>query len=81
MVLPAPDVGAPSLERCQDHLKMTKLFQLKRRKEETWVEYQTTTSIMARKIWEQMGLPFLCEKLQKVFGQPWRGCAMKKRML
>ena len=41
---------------------MTKLFRLKRQKEETWVEFQTRTSIMARKIWEQMKLPFLHEK-------------------
>ena len=31
-------------------------------KEETWVEYQTRTSIMARKMWVQMGLPFLYGK-------------------
>ena len=42
---------------------MTKLFRLKRQKEETRVEYQTRTSIMARKIWVQMKLPFLCEQI------------------
>ena len=41
---------------------MTRLFRLKRRKDETWVEYQTRTSILARKIWMQMKLPLLCEK-------------------
>ena len=38
---------------------MTRLFRLKRRKEETWVDYHTRTCDMARKIWVQMGLPFL----------------------
>ena len=42
---------------------MTKLFRLKRQKEETWVEYQTRTSIMARKIWVQVRLPFLFAKI------------------
>ena len=36
---------------------------LEKQKEETWVEYQTRTSIMARKIWVQMKLPFLYEKI------------------
>ena len=42
---------------------MTRLFRLKRRKDETWVEYHARTCNMARKIWVQMGLPFLCEKI------------------
>ena len=42
---------------------MTKLVSLKRQKEETWVDYQTRTSIMTRKIWVQMKLPFLNEKI------------------
>ena len=37
---------------------MTKLFRLKRHKEETWVEYQRRTSIMAKKMWEKMKLLF-----------------------
>ena len=42
---------------------MTKLFCLKRQKEETWVDYQTRTSIMARKIWVKLKLLFLYEKI------------------
>ena len=42
---------------------MTRLFRLKRLKDETWVEYHARTCNMARKIWVQMGLPFLCEKI------------------
>ena len=38
---------------------MTKLFRLKRRKDETWVEYHTRTGVMAKKIRRQMTLPFL----------------------
>ena len=41
---------------------MTKLFCLKRQKEETWVDYQTRTSIVARKIWVKMKLPSLYVK-------------------
>ena len=41
---------------------MTRLFRLKRQKDETWVEYRTRACNMARKIWVQMGLPFLCKK-------------------
>ena len=41
---------------------LTKLFCLKRRTEETWVDYQIRISIMARKIWAKMKLPFLYEK-------------------
>ena len=37
---------------------LTKLFCLKKHKEETWVDYQTRTSIMARTIWVKMKLPF-----------------------
>ena len=60
---------------------MTKLFRLKREKEKTWDDYQTRTSIMARKIRVQMKLPFLCtKKMRKVCGVPWCGHAMKKRM-
>ena len=44
---------------------VTKLFRLKRQKDETWVEYRTRTSIMARKMWVQMKLPFLYEKSGK----------------
>ena len=33
---------------------------------------------MAKKMWVQMGLPFLCEKLQKVCGGPWDGFVRKK---
>ena len=36
---------------------------LKRKKEETSVDYQTRTSIMARKIWVKMKLPFLFEEV------------------
>ena len=36
---------------------------MKGQKEETWADYQTRTSIMARKIWVKMKLPFLCEKI------------------
>ena len=52
-----------------------------KQKEETWVEFQTRTSIMARKIWEQMKLPFLHEKKAECMCAPWSGPAMKKRML
>ena len=48
---------------------MTKLFRLKRQKEEAWVEYQTRTSIMAKKIWVQMKRPFLYEKNAEIM---WR---------
>ena len=41
---------------------MTRLFRLKRQKDETWVENHTRTCNMAKKIWVQMGLPFLFEK-------------------
>ena len=34
-----------------------------KRQEETWCEYQTRTSIMARKIWVQMKFSFLYEKI------------------
>ena len=42
---------------------MTRLFRLKRQKDETWVEYHTRTCKMARKMWVQMGLPFPREKI------------------
>ena len=42
---------------------MTKLFRLRKREEETWVEYQIRTSSMARKIWVQIKLLFLYEKI------------------
>ena len=42
---------------------MTKLFRLTRRKDAMRVEYVTRTCILAREIWEQMGLPFLYEKI------------------
>ena len=42
---------------------MTLLFRLKRQKDETWVEHHTRTCNMARKIWVQMDLPFLCGKI------------------
>ena len=58
----------------------TKIFCLKRQKKETWVDYHTRTSIMARNIWVKMILPILYEKLRKVCGAPWGGPAMKKRM-
>ena len=60
---------------------LTRLFRLKRQEDETLVDYLATTCNMARKIWMQMGLFFLCEKMQKVCGVPWDGCAMKNRML
>ena len=41
---------------------MTILFSLERQ-EETWVEYQTRTSIMARKFWVKMKLPFLYDRI------------------
>ena len=58
---------------------MTILFSLERQ-EETWVEHQTRTSIMARKFWVKMKLPFLYAELRNVFGALWSGLAMKKRM-
>ena len=36
---------------------------LSEKKEETWVDYQTRTSIMARKIWVKMKLLFWYEKI------------------
>ena len=59
---------------------MTRLFRLKRQKDETWVEHHTRTCNMARKIRVQMGLLFLYEKMTKLCGVPWCGSAMKKRM-
>ena len=59
---------------------LTALFCLKRQKEESWVEYQTRTSIMARKICVKMKLPLQYEKVAEVCGAPWCGPAMKKRM-
>ena len=44
---------------------MTKVFRLKKQKEETWVEHQTGMSIMARKVWENMKLPFLYENISE----------------
>ena len=41
-------------------------------KEETWVECQTRTSIKARKMWVQMKLPFLYEKIAESM---WRSMA------
>ena len=38
-----------------------RLFHFNRHKEETWVDCHTRTCNMARKIWIQMGLPFLYE--------------------
>ena len=38
---------------------MMRLFCFKRKKDETWVEFQTRCCEAARKIWIQMGLPFL----------------------
>ena len=38
------------------------LFRFKRHKDETWVAYHTTCE-MAKKIWIQMGLPFLFERI------------------
>ena len=38
---------------------MLRLFRFKRHKEETWVDNHKITCNMARKIWMQMGLPFL----------------------
>ena len=40
---------------------MLRLFRFKSHKEETWVNYHIGTYNMARKIWIQMGLPFLYE--------------------
>ena len=40
---------------------MSRLFRIKRHKEETWVGYHTRTCNMARKVWIQMGWPFLYE--------------------
>ena len=50
---------------------MTKSFLLERQKEGTWVEYETRTSTMARKIWVQMKLPFLFLK-KKIAESVWR---------
>ena len=33
--------------------------------QETWVKYHTRTCNMARKIWIQMGLPFLYERIEE----------------
>ena len=59
---------------------MTKLSCLKRQKKETWVDYQTRTSIMARKSWVKMKLPFLHENIAESCGAPWCGPAVEKRM-
>ena len=42
---------------------MTKLFRLRRQKDETWVECHTRTCMMARIIWGQTNLSFLYEKI------------------
>ena len=56
---------------------MTRYSFSKDKKEETWVEYHVGTCNMARKIWLQMGLSFLHEKMQKVCGEPLDGFVMK----
>ena len=40
---------------------MLRLFQFKTQKEDTWVDCHARTCKIARNIWIQMGLPFLCE--------------------
>ena len=42
---------------------MARLFRLTRPKNQSWVDYHARTFLIARKIWVQMGLPFLCEKI------------------
>ena len=42
---------------------MTRLFQFRRHKDDTWVDYHTRTCNLAREIWTKMGLPFLCERI------------------
>ena len=44
---------------------VTRLFRSKRRKDETWVEYHKRTCKMTRKMWVQMSLPFLFEKIEE----------------
>ena len=57
---------------------MTRLFRLKRRKDETWVEYHTRTCNMATKIWVQMGLPFLYEKIAESVWRAMEWYVMKR---
>ena len=59
---------------------ITRLFRLQKQKDETWVEYHTRTCIVARKIWVQMDLPFLFEKIAEVMWRAMGGYAMKRRM-
>ena len=49
--------------------KTMRLFRFKRQKEETWVDYNTRTCTVARKIRIQMCLPFLQEKIAEIM---WR---------
>ena len=60
---------------------MTRLFRLKRRKDETWFEYHTRICNMAKEDnGKQMDPPFLYEKKAgRYCGAPWCGYAMKRR--
>ena len=60
---------------------MIRLFRFKRHTEETWVDNQTGTCNMARKVWIQMDVSFFFWKNAEVCDGPWDGSVMKNRML
>ena len=58
---------------------MSRLFRFKKQKEETWIDYYARACRTARKIWVQMGLPFLyeviAESMWRARGWVWDGKA------
>ena len=59
---------------------MSRLFRLKKDKNETWSDYYTRTCRIASKIWVEMELLFVCSDRQK-YVELWDGSVMKSQML
>ena len=59
---------------------MMRLFRFKRGTDETWVEFHARCCTMARKMWTQMGMPFLYEIIAESMCDPWDGYVIRDQM-